>query len=135
MTTITRLTFFFFNDTATTEIYTLPLHDALPISTVGVATGSLGAVDAGQDPVRACPVCARRSWNGARRCSEIRFKEIQSRLFRSPARTRDRVQRPRDLLRDSAVSGLQLEQRSSLRYPNLVRASLQRPKQCQQHQC
>src|SRR5256885_13319806 len=28
----TTLTFFFFfNDTATTEIYTLPLHDALPI--------------------------------------------------------------------------------------------------------
>src|SRR2546430_10327410 len=25
------LTFFFFNDTATTEIYTLSLHDALPI--------------------------------------------------------------------------------------------------------
>src|SRR5256885_12752118 len=24
--------FFFFNDTATTKIYTLPLHDALPIS-------------------------------------------------------------------------------------------------------
>src|SRR3712207_7904895 len=24
--------FFFFNNTATTEIYTLPLHDALPIS-------------------------------------------------------------------------------------------------------
>src|SRR3989441_6297742 len=28
----TRLFFFFFNDTATTEIYTLSLHDALPIS-------------------------------------------------------------------------------------------------------
>src|SRR2546429_9985542 len=27
-----NLTFFFFNDTATTEIYTLSLHDALPIS-------------------------------------------------------------------------------------------------------
>src|SRR2546422_5381442 len=27
------LVFFFFNDTATTEIYTLSLHDALPIST------------------------------------------------------------------------------------------------------
>src|SRR5256884_5451251 len=27
--------FFFFNDTATTEIYTLSLHDALPISVVG----------------------------------------------------------------------------------------------------
>src|SRR2546422_4741920 len=26
------LAFFFFNDTATTEIYTLSLHDALPIS-------------------------------------------------------------------------------------------------------
>ena len=26
------LFFFFFNDTATTEIYTLSLHDALPIS-------------------------------------------------------------------------------------------------------
>src|SRR2546430_11937649 len=30
-----RFTFFFFNDTATTEIYTLSLHDALPISTGG----------------------------------------------------------------------------------------------------
>src|ERR1035437_11121688 len=27
--------FFFFNDTATTEIYTLSLHDALPISPIG----------------------------------------------------------------------------------------------------
>src|SRR5256885_3694820 len=31
------LFFFFFNDTATTEIYTLPLHDALPISDPGQA--------------------------------------------------------------------------------------------------
>src|SRR5256885_14945729 len=29
--------FFFFNDTATTEIYTLSLHDALPISLEGPA--------------------------------------------------------------------------------------------------
>src|SRR2546429_6150648 len=29
--------FFFFNDTATTEIYTLSLHDALPISPPGVS--------------------------------------------------------------------------------------------------
>src|SRR2546423_11636340 len=34
---ILMLQFFFFNDTATTEIYTLSLHDALPISR---ATGS-----------------------------------------------------------------------------------------------
>src|SRR5256885_14551449 len=31
--------FFFFNDTATTEIYTLSLHDALPISGVPGRTG------------------------------------------------------------------------------------------------
>src|SRR5256885_16241806 len=31
------LLFFFFNDTATTEIYTLSLHDALPISDLQVA--------------------------------------------------------------------------------------------------
>src|SRR2546422_5777386 len=50
--------FFFFNDTATTEIYTLSLHDALPISDeqlgqaldvvpvlVGRAVIHLGAVD------------------------------------------------------------------------------------------
>src|SRR5256885_12226505 len=29
---LTHFLFFFFNDTATTEIYTLSLHDALPIS-------------------------------------------------------------------------------------------------------
>ena len=33
---VCTLFFFFFNDTATTEIYTLSLHDALPI----LATGS-----------------------------------------------------------------------------------------------
>src|SRR5688572_31720852 len=31
MSNFTNLIFFFFNDTATTEIYTLSLHDALPI--------------------------------------------------------------------------------------------------------
>src|SRR2546425_9560780 len=34
-----RSVFFFFNDTATTEIYTLSLHDALPISS-RASTGS-----------------------------------------------------------------------------------------------
>src|SRR6266516_7938410 len=36
--------FFFFNDTATTEIYTLSLHDALPISSVAYATEAALAV-------------------------------------------------------------------------------------------
>src|SRR2546429_5218066 len=34
--------FFFFNDTATTEIYTLSLHDALPISAKAVSSGASG---------------------------------------------------------------------------------------------
>src|SRR5688572_32941925 len=33
------LLFFFFNDTATTEIYTLSLHDALPISRCALSHG------------------------------------------------------------------------------------------------
>src|SRR5690349_25110127 len=33
------LLFFFFNDTATTEIYTLSLHDALPISWISAFSG------------------------------------------------------------------------------------------------
>src|SRR2546425_6720261 len=32
--------FFFFNDTATTEIYTLSLHDALPISSSEILSAS-----------------------------------------------------------------------------------------------
>src|SRR3989442_6415627 len=35
------LFFFFFNDTATTEIYTLSLHDALPISISTLRTAKL----------------------------------------------------------------------------------------------
>src|SRR5256885_15347075 len=38
------LLFFFFNDTATTEIYTLSLHDALPIS--NNYTGAVKRLDA-----------------------------------------------------------------------------------------
>src|SRR5258705_6673439 len=36
------LFFFFFNDTATTEIYTLSLHDALPISDLAFSAGASG---------------------------------------------------------------------------------------------
>src|SRR3989442_12056979 len=37
-----HLFFFFFNDTATTEIYTLSLHDALPISIASEDSVSIG---------------------------------------------------------------------------------------------
>src|SRR3989475_315938 len=44
-----RVPLFFFNDTATTEIYTLSLHDALPISTITTATFTLRAAGAAAD--------------------------------------------------------------------------------------
>src|SRR2546426_3100858 len=47
-------TFFFFNDTATTEIYTLSLHDALPILR---STGRCSA----SSSTRACPASRSRS--------------------------------------------------------------------------
>src|SRR4030088_639474 len=52
------VSFFFFNDTATTEIYTLALHDALPISRgfdelLGVGKKSLLVADDFElDPIR-----------------------------------------------------------------------------------
>src|ERR1051326_796036 len=42
--TTSQLLIFFFNDTATTEIYTLSLHDALPIS-VAPPARKLGSID------------------------------------------------------------------------------------------
>src|SRR5947209_13516524 len=64
---LSLLFFFFFNDTATTEIYTLSLHDALPIS-----------------PSRRRRVCASASW-AARRLtfprSEEHTSELQSRQY------------------------------------------------------
>src|SRR2546422_6307548 len=45
--------FFFFNDTATTEIYTLSLHDALPISGLPGAS-SVPVPTGGPKPCRSC---------------------------------------------------------------------------------
>src|SRR5690348_18221604 len=40
---VSPISFFFFNDTATTEIYTLSLHDALPISLSAPRSGRASA--------------------------------------------------------------------------------------------
>src|SRR2546426_9703250 len=40
--------FFFFNDTATTEIYTLSLHDALPISRLALPLAQIPLAGVGQ---------------------------------------------------------------------------------------
>src|SRR6266851_9434998 len=46
---IRRLSFFFFNDTATTEIYTLSLHDALPIFGLLALCATIGGAAALED--------------------------------------------------------------------------------------
>src|SRR3712207_8648217 len=74
--------FFFFNDTATTEIYTLSLHDALPISPPG-----------GGRPAPSSAAAARAAWcsrsppprRKGRGCgcsrSEEHTSELQSRQY------------------------------------------------------
>src|SRR5690242_21864971 len=50
---LSHLIFFFFNDTATTEIYTLSLHDALPICTaVSMGHETFGPVAARKEETR-----------------------------------------------------------------------------------
>src|SRR3712207_9061971 len=95
---------FFFNDTATTEIYTLSLHDALPISrresnrpsvassTPRKATSSHRTVPSGirtsacpassppsRPATRASPSSGRRSGTASR--SEEHTSELQSRQY------------------------------------------------------
>src|SRR3712207_7829233 len=87
--------FFFFNDTATTEIYTLSLHDALPISTppnaiiAGTTTDS-GGTDRGSlrpnaptlpiaTATPASTATTRPSGPGTR--SEEHTSELQSRQY------------------------------------------------------
>src|SRR2546427_6126899 len=76
-----HLIFFFFNDTATTEIYTLSLHDALPISS---GRQRPGAVERGRADRRAGrPGAARHAstrGGGARRGARGRSEEHTSEL-------------------------------------------------------
>src|SRR3712207_7560698 len=91
------MTVFFFNDTATTEIYTLSLHDALPISqacstTSGSCTHRCPRLDsAATSPAGSRSTCAAVAARTARatgrsrsRCtsrSEEHTSELQSRQY------------------------------------------------------
>src|SRR2546422_5582886 len=94
--------FFFFNDTATTEIYTLSLHDALPIWLVDelvhpaivrdITLAAAQRMTGGWRPKRkrpggfvgglldGNPLGRRLVFRGARRRSEEHTSELQSRL-------------------------------------------------------
>src|SRR3712207_9309965 len=77
--------FFFFNDTATTEIYTLSLHDALPIfgCTIRAARQSRCHAPRYGPAFRALlqtmPALRLRPWHIAR--SEEHTSELQSRQY------------------------------------------------------
>src|SRR2546430_14170784 len=65
------ISFFFFNDTATTEIYTLSLHDALPISV-------RAEIRDGEHEVERAAQLVEPSWIPAHERSEEHTSELQS---------------------------------------------------------
>src|SRR5260221_7201316 len=66
--------FFFFNDTATTEIYTLSLHDALPISRLRRPVGRRQILDS----IPSFPWADDRSAGNEGMRSEEHTSELQS---------------------------------------------------------
>src|SRR5256885_8412881 len=66
--------FFFFNDTATTEIYTLSLHDALPICSI-TTSSSRSRPGGARSPLSrcamACGTCFRTSPRSEEHTSEL----------------------------------------------------------------
>src|SRR3712207_7497997 len=91
------MSFFFFNDTATTEIYTLSLHDALPICSPRVAPPAPSRQGRPEAPLRSAriPSLPRRprrnprvrnpvappALGRGRRRSEEHTSELQSRQY------------------------------------------------------
>src|SRR5258707_10652974 len=73
------LFFFFFNDTATTEIYTLSLHDALPICLFSATSSS---ENCNAMALLCCPIThSRLEWRNLKRRSEEHTSELQSRQY------------------------------------------------------
>src|SRR2546430_10325896 len=87
--------FFFFNDTATTEIYTLSLHDALPISSRSEQTRKPS------------------SWRSSGRDCAIRCVRISSATCRSGSCSRA-ASTPRCLRRRSEEHTSELQSQSNL---------------------
>src|SRR3712207_9185828 len=69
--------FFFFNDTATTEIYTLSLHDALPISIARARSCRAMVRSSGSHTGRVTPRVTVKATPSASR-SEEHTSELQS---------------------------------------------------------
>src|SRR3712207_9348456 len=78
--------FFFFNDTATTEIYTLSLHDALPISgrsssATRMSMSSPGSTSGRVSNQRSTAYRTPRRFSSSKNRSEEHTSELQSRQY------------------------------------------------------
>src|SRR3712207_8298884 len=71
--------YFFFNDTATTEIYTLSLHDALPILVASSRTSGQVSSSRSASSAQASARCSQLSSTSSR--SEEHTSELQSRQY------------------------------------------------------
>src|SRR2546430_12362188 len=80
---MSNLVFFFFNDTATTEIYTLSLHDALPICAVAAIEQS-SSTTRGSNCV---PEQARSSASASARLRALRYERSVVIALRSEEHT------------------------------------------------
>src|SRR5258707_11738434 len=80
---ISSFFFFFFNDTATTEIYTLSLHDALPISLARARGGSPVEVGLKSAKIggRSGKSRSGKAWCCPSARSEEHTSELQSRQY------------------------------------------------------
>src|SRR5260370_32827785 len=78
MTSLALALFFFFNDTATTEIYTLSLHDALPILAERLRDEAGDRVGEHDRPARQAHTQPRHAGQDGR--SEEHTSELQSHL-------------------------------------------------------
>src|SRR3990167_7074515 len=80
---------FFFNDTATTEIYTLSLHDALPIfvATEGVERFGLAELDLDLANRKVTPCRDRKSTRLNSSHSQISYASLFFLMIRRPPRS------------------------------------------------
>src|SRR3712207_7522076 len=101
--------FFFFNDTATTEIYTLSLHDALPISPAQLRA---------QEPIRVGLGRVEAARDLERRVAEDRGVDVERRLLRADEEHAERSEEHTSELqsRQYLVCRLLLEKKKNSRY-------------------
>src|SRR3989475_12867424 len=97
-TIIHRWLLFFFNDTATTEIYTLSLHDALPISVPDRIAHQRGQRGGGEDERQAQPTVPRQGAGGQK---ERHGREPQPDLLGEHPAEEDPVPVPKENVDDS----------------------------------